>query len=151
MFTKPTDAIILLYPPQNQTVKELRQSVVDFCSTHDLVIANVIILDDEYDYMSMRLFVQAISYHISPVALVTNKNILRPIMPLILWSILCIMNSKEVVELTCNLLCKVQEESDTLVCQYNTNSFYMLTCKEVKYLADWMAKMHYTIERLKRT
>ena len=148
MLTKPTDAIILLYPSKLQTMKETREALGSFCSRCNLSIVEVITLDDEYDQLSMNRFVQAISHYTKPVALVTNKSMFGSILPLTLWSVLGIMSSNKITQSTRNFLTKMKDVAGKL-CQDNTPDFHLLNCKEVGYLADWITEVRYFMERPK--
>ena len=146
MLTKPTDVIILLYPSNTQSAKNIRDSLGTFCTRCNLVIADIIALEDEYDHKSMKRFVETISHYLGPIALVTNRSIFGSIFPLTLWSILSIMDSTKITQSTRNFLNKVKD-SVGKSCKTSTSDFYLLNCKETGFLADWITEVKYYMEQ----
>ena len=146
MTVKPLDAIILLYPSKTQTTKELRESLSEFCKSHNITIFDIINPADKYDYFMMRRLSQIIKYRREPISLVTNKSILNVTLLLTLWSIFEEINEGKSIELVLDFLRGLKESTDKSVC-HNAEEFCIVGHKEVRRIADWLSDVLYAIMR----
>lgn len=145
--TPPTEAIILLYPSSTQTTKELRNSLSEFCKSHNISIIDIITLTDEYDYLAMRRLSQIIKYNTKHISLVTNRKLSITIAPLTLLSILETLNSPSSFGMVLDFLREFKEDSRASSNNQNPEDFRILRPQELQNISGRMSHMQYSIIR----
>jgi len=141
-----TEGVILLYPSKDKTTKELRQSVSDFCIQNNIIPADVISPNDEYDYFAIKRLAQVLTRSTKSIKLVTNKDIISIIPILTLWAILDKMISTKPVDLMYDFLSELKDNSSKTDDQ-NIQEFSILGHKEVRHISDWLESMRCAVTR----
>ncbi len=81
-------AIVLLYPPYNDTLSDLTESVVSCCTNHNFTVDEIIIAESEHDIEALRQLVQAVTRQDQPVTLIMNSSIYTSQNYILVWSVI---------------------------------------------------------------
>lgn len=147
MSAKPKiNAIIVLFPSETLTIKELRVSLSKFCQSQNISIIDIINPVDEYDHFLLRRLSQLIKYNTKNISLVTNKSIFSIVEPLALWCALETTDLSKSLSLPENFFDEIKKKAEKP--QYiASDDFNILSYDKVSCISDWMFAMQDAIIR----